>query len=132
MTKNKINPLEELRREKEIVRREVAESEGRLADHWLYLSDNAMPLILHSTINGISGMLGLGFRIGQKNIRREKEETEAETGSTGIIQSLYNNLVMYCPLVWEIAKPMLIRFAIRKIKSLFTRKKNKKRKDDDD
>lgn len=58
MTKNKLNPLEELRLEKEIVRREVTESENRLAGHWDYLADNAMPLILNSVVHSVAGMFG--------------------------------------------------------------------------
>jgi len=128
MMKNKISPLEELRREKEIVRGEVAECEDRLAGQWSYLSDNAAPLILNSAIHGIAGMLGFGNRQAVKDTREQKETS----GSSGIIQNVFNGLITYYPLIWEIAQPMLLRFAINRIKSLFTRKKKKKRKDDDD
>lgn len=127
MTRNRINPLEELRLEKEIVRREVAESENRLAGHWDYLSDNAMPLILNSVIHGVAAMFGFGRRKEQKDTR----ETEESVGSSGFIQNVFNGVMAYYPLIWEIAQPMLIRFFVNKIKSLFTRKKKKRKNDDD-
>lgn len=128
MTQNdKVDILEELRREKELVRREVKDSEGRLAGHWTYLSDNAMPLILNSTVNGISAMLGFGYRTTPKSAALPKQPTE----STGIFQNIYGSMMAYSPLIWEIAKPMLIRYAVNRVKSLFTRKKKKKNRDDD-
>lgn len=126
--KTKMNPLEELRQEKEIVRREVAESEERLGDHWAHLSDNAVPLLLNAAVHGIAGMFGFGRRIEQKDTRKVEEPE----GPVGIFQTIFNSLVTYYPLIWEIAQPMILRFVINKIKSLFTRKKRRKRKDDDD
>lgn len=129
MMKTKMNPLEELRREKEIVRREVVESEQRLGNRWSHLSDNAVPLLLNAAVHGIAGMFGFGHRTERKDARRQIEEPE---GPSGIFQTVFNTLVTYYPLIWEIAQPMIIRFVINKIKSLFTRKKKRKRKDDDD
>ncbi|MFV0417388.1 MAG: hypothetical protein ACK5KT_01485 [Dysgonomonas sp.] len=128
MMKNKTNPLEELRREKEIVRREVAESEARLGDRWSHLSDNAVPLLLNAAVHGIAGMFGFGHRSERKDAR----QIEGAEGSGGIFQTVFNSLVTYYPLIWEVAQPMIIRFVINRIKSLFTRKKKRKRKDDDD
>lgn len=128
MMKTKMNPLEELRQEKEIVRREVAESEERLGDQWAHLSDNAVPLLLNAAVHGIAGMFGFGRRAEQKDARRIEEPE----GPSGIFQTVFNSLITYYPLIWEIAQPMIIRFVINRIKSLFTRKKKKKRKDDDD
>lgn len=126
MTQNKITPLDELRQEKEIVKREVAESEARLSEHWSYVSENAVPIILDGAVNGVARYFGFGGRLISKN-----EKSEEDTGSTGIFQNVFGLFSAYYPLVWEIVQPMLFRYAMKKIKSLFTRKK-KKRKDDDD
>ncbi len=123
MKNNSISPLEELRQEKEIVRRECAESEERLADHWSHFKDNAGSLIFYSAINSI--MKGFGFG-GKK-----ESEDKPETRSNSLVNGLLSSLTTYYPLIWDMVQPMLIRFAMRKIKSIFSRKK-KKRKDDDD
>lgn len=125
--KNKLNPLEELRREKEIVRHECEESEHRLVDQWSYLSDNAVSLIFNSVVNSIVGRLGFSNRIGQS---KEREE-EHKQSSLGVFQNVINGFTAYYPLVWEIVQPMLWRYAIKKIKSLFSGKKKKKKDDDD-
>ncbi len=127
MKNNSISPLDELRQEKEIVRRECKESEERLAEQWNYLSDNAPSLLLNGAVNGIASWLGFGSRVGQKS-----KEQEHETESSGFMQNILGGLTAYYPLIWEMVQPMLWRFAIKKVKSLFTKKKKKKRSDDDD
>lgn len=126
--KTKLTPLEELHREKEIVRRECEMSEYRLKDQFSYLSDNAVSLLFNSAVNSIFGKLGFSSRIGQS---KEKEEEHSQQSSLGIFQNVYNGLAAYSPLIWEIVQPMLWRYAAKKIKNLFSGKK-KKRKDDDD
>ncbi|MDH6308427.1 hypothetical protein M2451_000738 [Dysgonomonas sp. PFB1-18] len=127
MKNNSISPLDELRQEKEIVRRECKESEERLTEQWNYLSDNAPTLLLNGAVNGIASWLGFGTRIGQK-----PKEQERDTESSGFMQNMLGGLTAYYPLIWEMVQPMLWRFAIKKVKSLFTKKKKKKRSDDDD
>lgn len=129
MMKNKVSPLDELRQEKEIVKREVAESEDRLAEHWAYLSDNAPSLLFNSAINGIAGWFGFGHKAEPKRLQ-ESDDAEGASGILANLQGVFGNLSAYFPLVWEIAQPMLLRYAVNKIKSLFTRKKKKKKNDD--
>lgn len=126
--KTKINPLEELRQEKDIVRRECEVSEYHLAEQWSYLSDNAVSLLFNTAVNSIVGKLGFSNRIGQS---KEKEERQESHSALGLFQNVVNGFTAYYPLIWEIAQPLLWRFAVKKIKSLFSGKK-KKRKDDDD
>lgn len=130
MMKNKISPLDELRQEKEIARREVADSEDRLAEHWAYLSDNAPSLLFNSAVNGIAGWFGFGHKADPKRLN-EPDDAEGTSGILGNLQGVFGNLSAYLPLVWEIAQPMLLRYAVKKFKSLFTRKKKKKNSSDD-
>lgn len=118
--KNRLTPLEELRREKDIVRGECKESEERLAVHWSYLSDNAGSLLFQSAVNAILSSFGFGG--GNK---KKQEETSTSN-------SLLSGLTAYYPVVWELVQPLLWRFLIRKIKSIFSGKKKKKRNNDDD
>lgn len=126
MMQNRITPLEELRQEKEIVKREVAESEARLSEHWSYVSENAVPIIFDGAVNGVARYFGFGSRLASKD-----GQSEQNAGASGIFQNVFGLFSAYYPLVWEIVQPMLFRYVMKKIKSLFTRKK-KTRKDSDD
>lgn len=119
--KNKITLLEELRQEREIVRQECIESEDRLTEQWNYLSDNASSLLLDSAVSGIASWLGFGHK--------EKAKEESESSSGNIVQTAWNGVMAYYPLIWEIVQPLLWRYAVKKVKSLFSGKK-KKRSDD--
>lgn len=122
MTKNKLTPLELLRQEKEVAKRECVESEARLAEHWSYLSDNASSLIFQSAINGVLRHFGFGPK--EKN----KDGESSGIANNGFLGAF----TAYYPVIWELVQPMLIRFVIRKVKSIFSRKKNKKQRDEDD
>ncbi|MDR1090910.1 MAG: hypothetical protein LBL79_07515 [Prevotella sp.] len=123
--KNKNRLLDEIRQEKEILRRECAEGKTRLLEHWTYLSDNAPLLLINSAASGIAGWLGFG---GKENKEKGTEVSEP----AGLAQTAWSGLMAYYPLVWEIVQPLLWRFAVKKMKSLFSGKKKKKRRDDDD
>lgn len=129
--KNKLSPLDELRQEKEIVKRECIESEDRLLDQWSYLSDNAGSLIFNGLVNSIVGKLGFSNRIGGSQAK-EKDEEQQDSSPLGIFHNVVNGVSAYYPLIWEIVQPMLWRYAMKKVKSIFSGKKKKKRKDDDD
>ncbi len=122
--KNEISPLEELRQEKEIVRREIKVYEDRLAEKWEYLSDNAPSLLFNAALSGIIGWFGFGNKV-------ESKDKKEGMGSSGITHSLLSGLMAYYPLIWDIAKPMLWKYAVRKVISLFTSKKKKGKKDND-
>lgn len=128
MMQNKLSPLEELHREKEIVRREVKESESRLSEHWEYVSDNAVPILFNGTVNAIANYLGFG---GNRISSHKAKEIEDSSGSSGIFQNVFGVLSGYYPLIWEIARPMLFRYAMKKIRSLFSSNKKKRKNDDD-
>lgn len=123
--KNSISPLEELRQEKVIVKRECEEIENRLAGQWAYLSDNAVPLVLDSIVSGIMQKLGFG---GHHRVESQKKDNSS---SVGFANGILGNLSAYTPLLWDLIQPMLWKFAVNKIKSIFTGKKKKKKDDDD-
>lgn len=114
MMKTKLTPLELFRQEKEKVRRECAEKEGRLAEHWAYLSDHAGSLIFQSAIDGILHHFGFGSK-------RKSKEDSGDTTNNGFLTAL----TTYYPVIWEFLQPVLIRFVIKKIKSIFSRRKKK-------
>ncbi|MBK5720072.1 hypothetical protein JGH11_04225 [Dysgonomonas sp. Marseille-P4677] len=124
MIKNELTPLELLRQEKAIVRRECAEGEDRLAEHWVYLSNNASSLILQSVTNTVLRKFGFGHK--------EDAKEESSSSNSGFAQGLLSNLTTFYPVIWEIVQPLLFRFAIRKIKSIFSGKKKKRCRDYDD
>ncbi|WP_029905463.1 hypothetical protein [Prevotella sp. 10(H)] len=129
MKKNKLTPLDELRREKAIVKRECAESEDRLAGQWLYFSDNAGSLIFHSVVNVVLRQFGFGHKA------KSREEEDDSNSGGGVMHGLLSSLKAYYPVLLEILQPVLLGFVVKKIKSAFTSKKKKKRKyyyDDED
>lgn len=127
MMQNKLSPLEELLQEKEIVRREVKESEARLSEHWEYVSENAVPILFNGAVNAVAGYFGFGHRISSKKAKKAEEPS----GSSGIFQNVFGFLSGYYPLMWEIAQPLLFRYVMKKIRSLFSSKKKKRKNDDD-
>jgi len=131
MKKNEMTPLEELRREKEILKTECAEREDRLGEYWAYINDNAGSLILDGIIDTVKGKLGLtpSKKSLPKYYSDESIPGFADTsGGTGFMNTIKNGLQMTYPLIWEIAQPMLWEFALKKVKSIFSRKKKKKKK----
>lgn len=115
MMKSRLTPLEELRQEKELVRLECKEGEERLSEHWAYLSDNAGSLIFQSTINSVLSVFGFG---GSSKSKKRQEETSTSSG-------LLSGLTAYYPVIWEIVQPIIWRFVIKKLKSIFSGKKKK-------
>jgi hypothetical protein len=113
MMSNRLTPLEELRQEKEIIRRECKDSGERLAEHWSYLSENAGSLLFQSAVNAVLGAFGFG-----ESKKKKQEETS-------ISNSLLHGLTAYYPVIWDIVQPLIWRYFIRKIKSLFSGKKKK-------
>lgn len=129
--KNSITPLEDLRKEKAAIKQDCALAEERLAAQWLYMKDNAGSLIFNSILSSVLHSLGFGgpSKSEEKNISRVSSN---RGGTIGFIQNMFSGVSAYYPLIWEIVQPMLLAFAAKKIKSIFTRKKKKKRKYDDD
>ncbi|WP_165041728.1 hypothetical protein [Dysgonomonas sp. ZJ709] len=129
MSQNKLTPLNILRREKQILRSECAEGEARLGEHWSYVTDNFTSLLFTGALNGVRRKLGFG---GSPKREDKENENSSNHGSNGLIQGVLAGLLAVSPLLWEMAQPMIMGFAMKKVKSIFTRKKKKKKRRDDD
>lgn len=127
MKQNKISPLEQLRLDKEIARRDVAESEARLSGQWDYMRDNFSSLLVNGVID--SALKGFGLK-SSKDDSKERKDSNREVQPPGIFKSLLGGFAATAPLMWELAQPMLINFALGKIKSIFTGGKKKKNRKD--
>lgn len=118
MRPNELSPLDKLHQEKAILKQEFSESEDRLSAHWSYIRNNLGSIILSTAVRGIGRQLGI--------IKREEPQTE-EKKSNGFLQGLLGSTIVATPFIWEMVQPMLMGFVMSKIKSLFTRKKKKKK-----
>jgi hypothetical protein len=113
--KTKLSALEELRIEKSKLAEACAEDKKRLLQDVDYAKSNWGRLLagsfFSSTKNGISDAFALVS--GKSN--------SADSPSFNLRQTLLSAT----PLVWKFIQPMLIRMLLRKVKSIFTRKKRK-------
>lgn len=129
MEQNKITPLDVLHREKQILKAECAESEERMGEHWSYITHNFTSLLFTGALHGVRRKLGFG---GSSSKKEEKESEHISHGSNGILQGVLAGVLAVSPLLWEIGQPMFMSFMMKKVKSIFTRKKNKKKRRYDD
>jgi len=115
MTKNKISPLEQLRIDAATVKAECRGRELRVKDNFNYLKGNFGSLLLSSVVSSsknsivslFSGITGNPVITGNKK------------------SSLMDKVSILSPVIFEIAQPILLGLATKKIKSLFKRKKKK-------
>lgn len=124
MKNNKICPLDELRQEKEILRRECSESEERLGEHWSYFQNNVSSLLFQSAVGSFSRKLGFG---GSSSSKDHKDKGGGGSLANGLFQGALGGLIASAPILWDLAQPMIIRFVVKKIKSIFTGGKKKKK-----
>ena len=121
MRQNKISPLEQLRKEKEMLRRECRDGEERLAQRWSYLSGNMTSILFATALNSVRSHLGFG-----SSKKSDDKDAEQSSGGNSLTQGLLSGVLAASPLLFEMLQPMLFSFVIKKIKSLFTSKKKKK------
>lgn len=121
MKQKKIDALAALRLEKEALGLECSESEANLTMHWEYVRDNIGSLLLSNAIDTTWGKLGFG----KKSKSKDDQESNPKKGN-GIWQGLFGSLFAMSPFIWEIIQPMIIGFGVKKVKSIFSRKKKKK------
>lgn len=118
--KNKLSVIEELRLEKARLTGECKQYEEQLGYRWDYTKNNFGHLLantfISSTKSGFSELLGP--LLGKKS----KHEGSSSKSSSGVGQLL----IAASPIAWEILQPILIGFALKKLKSIFRRKKKKK------
>lgn len=115
--KTKLSAIEELRLEKARLTNECAEEKERLFHNIDYAKSNMGRLLVNSvfasTKNGVSDVVSL--------VSGNKKSSKP---SSGILQMA----ISMAPFVWEIVQPMLIGVAVKKVKSVFTKKVKKKKK----
>lgn len=113
--KTKLSEIEKLRLEKAEIIQECRQYEDRLLERWKYSKDNFGYLTINSLFT--SAKLGfndlLGGLLGGKSTREDDQKS-----NSGFMQTI----MAASPIVWSIAQPLLIKFALRKIKSIFRRK----------
>lgn len=126
MKQNKITPLEQLRQEKEMAKQEVLDSEARLSGQWVYMRNNLSVLLVNSVID--TTLKGFGLR-ASKSDSDQDENKDKDLQSPGIFKSVLGSVAAISPLIWELVQPMLMSFALRKVKSIFSGSKKKKGKD---
>lgn len=114
--KTKLSEIEKLRLEKADIIEECRQYEEQFRDRWRYSKDN----FGHLTVNSLFSSAKLGFNdllgslFGGKDTRAE-EDGKSSSGFT-------QTLMAVSPIIWSIAQPLIIKFALRKIKSIFKRK----------
>lgn len=117
--KSKLSALEELRLEKAQLVNECAEEKERLLNNFDYAKSNWGRLLVSSVFSsakgGVSDVVSL--------VSGKKKNTKK--GASGIGQMA----VSLAPVLWDLVQPMLIGFAIKKVKSTFSRKSKKKKSD---
>lgn len=118
-------PLEKLTAEKIKIRRLVKEQETKLNEHIVYVQANAGSLLL-SFVSSI-----LFAPSSKKENTKETDPSEKETasnmpGNLSLIDFLPISKLLL-PVAWDIAKPILLSWGIKKVTrmatGLFARKK---------
>ncbi|BES60316.1 MULTISPECIES: hypothetical protein [Dysgonomonas] len=124
--KNELTPIEKLREEKARLTCECAEQEQHLLERVGYARENFGRLLIGSVFSSTKSGFGDIFSLftgGKKSRSRQKEDEDIEEESS--ISRFAPMLMGAAPLIWEVVQPMLIGLVVKKIKSLFTKKKKK-------
>lgn len=121
MSKNKdreLTPLQQLRLTKGRYKKKYLQDGENLTKNWNYLSNNTGSVLLSSI-----------FSSSKKMIDRKSdgaEGTQTPFGQIDSFSSILSAVSGSFPIIWEVVQPMLISFAIKKIKGIFSSKKKKK------
>lgn len=116
-------PLEKLISDKEHIRQQCALQEQKLNEDFSYMQENASSLLF----SGISSLLFPNTK-AKKN---ESAETVAVTNQPATplgISDLFAVAQSMIPLAWDIARPLLLTWGIKKAQSWFTNLIFKKKK----
>lgn len=117
--KSKLSALEELRLEKARLTNECAEEKEQLLYNLEYTKGNVGRLLINSLFSSTkSGVSDIFSSFSGK----DKDSKNSTSGIGSMVMSI-------APLIWEMIQPMIITFAFKKVKSVFTRKPKKKKSD---
>lgn len=118
-------PLEKLISDKQRIMQECSLQEQKLNDDFLYIQDNAASLL----VSGISALLFPKTK--DKSEKTENNQTAPAGESTSVSLGLSDYLSVaqgLLPLAWDVVRPLLVTWGIRKaqgwiIGKLFRKKK---------
>lgn len=99
-------PLARLTAERSRIRRQCRQQEQELDQDWEYIQQHAGSLLL----SGLASVLLSGF--GSK----EKEEEDTQEGRKSS-PNPFSGIEAMLPVIWEIAKPLLISWGMSKIRT---------------
>ena len=118
--KTKLSEIEKLRLEKAKLIGECSQYEEQLLHKWKYTKNNFGHLLVNtffsSAKSGFAELLGPLFGSSKQQMSKEPEKS-----SSGVAQMF----IAASPVIWEIVQPLLIGFVLKKVKSIFKRKKKK-------
>lgn len=121
---NNLAPIDRLKEDKRRLKTVCQEDAKRLQDNWNYMSDHLPILFVNTALNSAKIVMGN---------RKKKEKEKSPFGflsslGSGPSISMLGIMNTALPILWDIAQPMLVGLAFRKIKGLFSSKKKKKKK----
>ena len=114
-----LTPLEKLISDKERIRKQCVIQEQKLNDDFSYIQENAGSLL-------ISGFTTLLFP-NSKSKKTESTET-ATTASQPVTPDYLSIAQGLLPVAWDVVRPFLLTWGIRKAQSWFTNLLFKKKK----
>lgn len=121
---NPQTPLEKLISDKDRIRQQCKSQEQKLNEDFCYIQDNASSLLL-------SGFSALLFPNTKSKKNESAEATVAETNQPATplgFSDILNLAQSLLPLAWDVARPLLLTWGIRKAQSWFTHLVFKKKK----
>ena len=117
-----LTPLEKLISDKERIRKQCVIQEQKLNDDFSYIQENAGSLL-------ISGFTTLLF---PNTKSKKKESTETATASQPVTPIGFSDYLSIAqgllPVAWDVIRPFLLTWGIRKAQSWFTNLLFKKKK----
>lgn len=111
-----MSEIEQLRLEKNRLAQECKFHEEEFKYSVIYVKENFGQLCLNTIVD--SAKNGFSELITPNSKKKKKESSNSSMGIGKI-------LLTTAPLLWEILQPLLIGIAVKKAKSVFTRKKKK-------
>lgn len=125
MNSKPLTPLQKLTAEKNRIKQLTKEQEAKLSEHYNYVQSNAGSLLL----SFVSSMLfsKSSSKDTDSTVETSNQDTNNEPASSLSFSDLIPMSKLLLPMVWEIAKPMLLSWGIKKVSqftaSFFTRRK---------
>lgn len=117
--KTKLSPLEELRLEKAKLIDECEKEKEILLYNWDYTKHNMGKLFLNSIFSTTKESF---WGITSALTGKSNEKSVSKKGSTSNITQM---VMSVAPLAWDLLQPMILSYTIKKVKSIFTKKRRK-------